>query len=96
MCSNIKVMLCFIHQVALRATRDDLSQKHEDAKQLKEGIDMRSQQVTSCLKKCLTAEEYTEYEYFIKMKSKLKLEQQELNDKISLGEEQLAALKKML
>jgi len=82
--------------VALRAKRDDLSQKHEDAKQLKEGIDMRSQQVTSCLKQCLTTEQYMEYEYFIKMKSRLKLEQQEINDKIRLSEEQLAALKKML
>ena len=82
--------------MALKAKRDDLSQKHEDAKQLKEGIDLRSCQVASMLKKCLTAEEFTDYEYFIKMKSKLKMEQQEIDDKISLGEEQLRALNKML
>jgi protein Shroom len=82
--------------VALKAKRDDLSQKHEDAKQLKEGIDLRSHQVASTLKKCFTTEEFNDYEYFIKMKSKLKMEQQEIEDKINLGEEQLAALKKML
>ena len=73
-----------------------MSEKHGDAKSLKEGIDRRSRQVATYLKTCLTEDEFTDYEYFIQMKSKLKMEKQEIEDKIKLGEEQLKALQKSL
>ena len=80
------------HQTSLMIKRDEVSEKHGDAKLLKEGIDRRSVQVSGYLKKYLTSEEYDNYEYFIKMKSKLTMAQQEIEDKIKLGEEQLQAL----
>ena len=73
-----------------------MSEKHEDAKMLKEGIDRRSRQVAASLKVCLTEDEFTDYEYFIQMKSKLNMEKQEIEDKLKLGEEQLKALQNSL
>ena len=80
----------------LESTRDQIQEKHEDAKSLKEGIDRRSKQVAVYLKKYLTGDEYADYEYFIKMKSKLTMETQDIEDKIKLGEEQLKELQKSM
>jgi protein Shroom len=80
----------------LTAKRDELSGKHEDAKQLKEGIDRRSHLVASYLRKYLSEEEFGDYEYFIQMKSKLNMDSQEIEDKIKLGEEQLLALRRSI
>jgi len=80
----------------LESKRDRLSDKLNDAKDLKEGIDRRSQQVATYLQKYLTPEEFSDYEHFVKMKSKLTIDQQELDDKIKLGEEQLEALQKSM
>ena len=80
----------------LISTRDQIQEKHEDAKSLKEGIDRRSKQVAVYLKKYLTNDEYADSEYFIKMKSKLTMESQEIEDKIKLGEEQLKELQKSM
>ena len=78
------------------AKRDELLEKLDDAKALKEGIDRRSKQVSVILKKQLTEAEYEDYEYFIKLKSKLTMDQQEITDKLKLGEEQLSALRKSM
>ena len=86
----------FLPQVALTQKRDELSEKHDDAKQLKEGIDRRSHQVATFLRRHLLADEFTDYEHFIKMKCKLMIEQQEIEDKIKLGREQLAALQESI
>ena len=80
----------------MNSKRDELLEKHEDAKQLKEGIDRRSPVVSACLKEHLTPEEFADYQYFIKMKSKLTMDRQEIEDKIKLGTEQLSALKDSL
>ena len=80
----------------MESKRDRLSDKLNDAKDLKEGIDRRSQQVATYLQKYLTPEEFSDYEHFVKMKSKLTIDQQELDDKIKLGEEQLEALQKSM
>ena len=91
------ILICiFCLQSMLVATRDQIQEKHDDAKSLKEGIDRRSKQVAVYLKKYLTSEEYADYEYFIKMKSKLTMESQEIEDKIKLGEEQLKELRKSM
>ena len=80
----------------MTAKRDELQEKLEDAKQLKEGIDRRSNQVAGFLKKYLEEQEFEDYEHFIKMKSKLTVDQQDIEDKLKLGEEQLSALRKSL
>ena len=76
--------------------RDELHEKHQDAKEVKEGIDRRSLQVSTFLKDYLLQQEYEDYEYFIKMKSKLAMDQQEIDDKIKLGQEQLQALRQSM
>lgn len=76
--------------------RERLKVKHEEAIQLKENIDKRSDVVSGFLRQSLTAEELGDYTYFVKMKSKLTIERQELEDKITLGEEQIQELKKSI
>ena len=72
--------------MALKLKRDGTCSKLDDAKQLKDGIDNRGNQVAAFLQVYLT-EEYEDYDYFIKMKSKLNMEQQEVDDKLKLGEQ---------
>ena len=48
------------------------------------------------MRRHLLADEFTDYEHFIKMKCKLMIEQQEIDDKIKLGREQLAALQRSI
>lgn len=48
------------------------------------------------LEKYLSEDEYADYRHFIQMKAKLIVDSREIADKISLGEEQLAALKETL
>ena len=78
----------------MTAKRDELLKKLEDGKELKDGIDRRSDCVTSFLRKHLLASEFEDYEHFIKMKSKLTVDQQDVDDKLKLGEELLAQLRK--
>ncbi|XP_049521173.1 uncharacterized protein LOC119449458 isoform X3 [Dermacentor silvarum] len=78
---------------ALEAKRDKLSSQHEEARRLKESIDRRSRQVAQFLRKYLTPQEYADYDHFVRMKSKLLVDAREIDDKIRLGEEQLAALR---
>ena len=82
--------------MALKTKRDGICSKLDDAKQLKEGIDNRGNQVAGFLRVYLTADEFDDYDYFVKMKSKLNMQQQEVEDKLALGEEQLMALQKSL
>lgn len=74
--------------------RDRLQSQHDEAKTLKEDIDKRSAQVSSFLQECLTENEYEDYKYFVQMKSKLTIEMQEFEDKITLGQEQILGLKR--
>ncbi len=92
------VYLCLFYSLQAEKInkRDEIKEKHEDAKLLKEGIDRRSKQVAIYLKKYLTSEEYADYEYFIKMKSKLSMDAQEIDDRIKLGEEQLRELRRSM
>lgn len=76
--------------------RDKLQEQLAEAKQLKENIDKRSDSVAKTLGKYLNADEYADYVHFIRMKAKLIVDLREIADKISLGEEQLAALKETI
>lgn len=59
---------------------------------MKEAIDKRSRTVSDFLKNYLAQEENADYEHFVRMKSKMIIDSREIDDKIKLGEEQLAAL----
>lgn len=80
----------------LEGKRDKLLEQLEEAKRLKENIDRRSRQVANLLSKYLSQDEFDDYTHFVTMKAKLVVDQRELEDKIKLGEEQLAALKEAL
>lgn len=82
----------FILQKILEAKREKLREQHEDARRLKENIDRRSNHVSTFLHKYLTDDEYADYDRFMKLKTKLIMDIRELDEKINLGEEQLAAL----
>ncbi|XP_052249828.1 protein Shroom2-like [Dreissena polymorpha] len=73
-----------------------LYQQHEDAKQLKVDIDRRREQVEAFLGECLSGAELQDYQYYIRMKSKYTIQLQELEDKITLGTEQISALQKSM
>jgi len=76
--------------------RDRLHKQHEDAKELKSDIDRRSEQIEVFLRESLAAAELDDYHYYIKMKSKYTIQMQELEDKITLGNEQISALQKSI
>lgn len=83
-------------QAALVSKRNDLIEKHDDALSLKEGIDRRRHQVAGYLQKCLSEAELKDYEYFIKMKAQLVIDQQDVEDKIEMGQRQLDLLRSTL
>ena len=68
----------------------------DEAKRLKENIDRRSRHVSNLLSKYLTDEEFADYTHFVAMKAKLVIDQREIDEKIKLGDEQLAALRETL
>ncbi|XP_043192642.1 serine/arginine repetitive matrix protein 2-like isoform X2 [Amphibalanus amphitrite] len=76
----------------LTSKRDKLSEQLEEARKLKLNIDRRSQQVNVFLQHYLSSDEYADYQHFIQMKAKLIMDSREIDDKLRLGEEQLAAL----
>lgn len=71
----------------------DLTNKYEDAKGLKVSIDERHVQISSMLQDHLSTEEYEDFCHFVPMRSRLRIMAQELDDRITLGEEQLQALR---
>lgn len=87
---NGLLSLCL--QQSLLEKRRILTQQHEDAKELKENLDRRERVVFDILASYLSEDSLADYEYFVKMKSALVIEQRELDDKIHLGEEQLKCL----
>ncbi|KAM9820257.1 protein Shroom2-like [Neosynchiropus ocellatus] len=76
----------------LTEKRKLLMRQHEDAKELKENLDRRERVVSAIMADHLDSTSLEDYRYFIKMKSALIIEQRRLEDKIKLGEEQLACL----
>ena len=79
-------------QANLTGKRDKLCEQLEEARKLKLNIDRRSQQVATILRNYLNSDEFADYQHFIQMKAKLIMDSREIDDKLRLGEEQLAAL----
>lgn len=80
----------------MEGKRDKLIDQLEEAKVLKTNIDKRSINVSAILSKYLNDEEFADYQHFINMKAKLIMDTREIQDKVKLGEEQLAALKEAI
>lgn len=83
-------------QKILESKRDKLMDQLEEAKILKNNIDKRSVNMSAILAKYLNEEEFADYQHFINMKAKLIVDGREIQDKVKLGEEQLAALKEAI
>ncbi|OUC49843.1 Apx/Shroom domain ASD2 [Trichinella nativa] len=71
-----------------------LLEQLEDAKELKEDLHRRGGQLAKFLTQVLSEEQLVDYQYFIRMKSKLLAETQEIEEKILLGEEQKEVLER--
>lgn len=67
-----------------------------DAKDLREDLDRRGEQIMAMLRSILSQEQLADYQYFIQMKYKLLLDGREIEDKIKLGEDQKRALEQSL
>lgn len=80
----------------LESKRDKLVDQLEEAKILKSNIDKRSVNVSTILSKYLNEDEFADYQHFINMKAKLIVDGREIQDKVKLGEEQLAALREAI
>ena len=83
-------------QKLLESKRSKLASQLDEAKSLKESIDRRSAAVSGFLHGYLGAEQFADYEHFVKMKAKLIMDAREVADKIKLGEEQLRALRESM
>ena len=84
---------CFLLQEQLLSKRNKLADQLDEAKKLKSNIDKRSSTVLSTLRKYLPDQVLADYENFIRTKARLIMELRQLNDKITLSEEQLTILK---
>lgn len=80
----------------MEGKRDKLLEQLDEAKILKRNIDKRSVNVSAILAKYLDDNEFADYQHFITMKTKLLMDGREIQDKVKLGEEQLAALKEAI
>ena len=83
-------------QEQLLSKRNKLADQLDEAKKLKSNIDKRSSTVLSILRKYLSDQDLSEYENFITTKARLIMETRQLNDKITLSEEQKTILKESL
>ncbi len=80
----------------LEGRRAKLSEQLDEAKRLKESLDRRSAVVSTFLRGYLDAEQFADYDHFVKMKAKLIMDSREVQDKIALGEEQVRALRETM
>ncbi|GFN76631.1 protein shroom2-like [Plakobranchus ocellatus] len=76
--------------------RERLYAKHEEAKLLKDDLDKRGEQVTAMLKERLSPEQLGDYVHYVRTRSQLTIDLQEMEDKITLGGEQIQALRKSI
>ena len=90
------LILAFIFQEQLSAKREKLSEQLTEAKKLKSNIDKRAATVSQMLSKYLKPDEFSDYEHFIRTKTRLIMDAREIADKVVVGDEQMAALKESM
>merc|ERR1712107_283061 len=84
-----------IKKFQLNAKRTKLRDQLNEAKQLQENIQKRSEVVSTFLQKYLNPSEFQDFQVFLDKKSKLIMESLELGDKITLCEEQIKSMEKI-
>lgn len=99
MCSRYNIS----SSLSLLCTQQSLDSRHrllckqrEDAKDLKDNLDRRENQVSTFLSRQLSAEQLQDYRRFVQTKASLLIRQKDLEEKQRLGEEQLEALSNSL
>ena len=90
------LILAFLFQEQLSAKREKLSEQLTEAKKLKSNIDKRAATVSQMLSKYLKPDEFSDYEHFIRTKTRLIMDAREIADKVVVGDEQMAALKESM
>ena len=75
---------------------ESIEEKYKEAKELKCMKNKYGQRIENVIEKCLTPEEYSDYEHHLKMRARLNIELHEVEDKIVQSYEQLSALKESL
>ncbi len=83
----------FLFQVQLTAKRDKLCDQLMEARDLKTNIDRRSSNVARMLSGYLDEETFQRYQAFLRTKTRLIVESRDLQERITLDEEKLAAIK---
>lgn len=77
----------------LVSKRDKLAEQLEEAKKLKANIDKRSTTVSAILRKYLSDQVLADYDNFIRAKARHVIDLRQINEKITVGEEQKKFLK---
>ena len=85
-----------LFQEQLSAKREKLSEQLTEAKKLKSNIDKRATTVSLMLSKYLKPDEFSDYEHFIRTKTRLIMDAREIADKVVVGDEQMTALKESM
>ena len=89
----MSLLLFLFLQIQLTGKRTKLRDQLNEAKQLQENIQKRSEIVCTFLQKYLNPSEFQNFTTFLDKKSKLIMESRELGDRISLCEEQIKSMK---
>ena len=92
--STISILIYFQEQLSTK--REKLSEQLTEAKKLKSNIDKRAAAVSQMLSKYLKPDEFSDYEHFIRTKTRLVMDAREIADKVVVGDEQMAALKESM
>ncbi|KAJ8028127.1 Protein Shroom3 [Holothuria leucospilota] len=80
----------------LEKMRSNYASQYEDAKNLKQSISQRHEDISSRLKQNLSSGDHEDFTYYIDVRCRLLIEAQDIDDKIQLGNEQIQALKASL
>lgn len=80
----------------METKRTKLVEQLDEAKRLKVDIDRRGKNIAQILEKCLSCDEYADYDYFINSKAKLIVDLRDVADRIELNEDKMNALKETL
>ena len=86
------ISFLIIFQDGLISKIDKLKSQHEEACYLRDVNDKRGDNVSNFLAKYCDEEEFSDFQYYVDMKSQLALMQSEIREKVKLGEERLKAL----
>ena len=90
------MFLSFCVQANLEKLKETTHGKYQDAKMLKEGITRRHSAISSMLLNKISNDQHDDFCHYVQMLPRHLIMAQELEDKLTLGNEQLDALRESL